>query len=557
LILGPGLDLRYTEFYGYVESTLNDAVRVTILLGMSHVFPERLKALLHPGAYPHAVQSVEVVETHISWILLTGEFAYKIKRPVHYPFVDLRSAGRREFLCHEEVRLNRRFAPELYLGVCPITSLEGEARLEGSGVVIEHAVKMRQFRREDELDRLLATARVAPAELAEFGRDLAHIHADLPVAEPTQTWGRPAAVRALILENLDECARAVEVFGADADVHALRTTLHARLEAASRWMSERFARGMVRECHGDLHSRNIVRRGSRLLAFDCMEFEPAFRWIDVADEVAFLLADLDSCHQALHAQAFLGGYLAGSGDYQACRLLEVYKAHRSLVRAKVSALSVVSVAGKGAGEIAAARRRYEGYLDGARRSLAPKRPILILMSGLSGSGKTWIAKRLAPLLGAVHLRSDIERKRLVGLRESARSGSDLGQGLYSREASMHVYQHLARCAGDTLAGGYTTIVDATLSRREDRSRFRDLSVELGATACVVHCQAPPEMLRARISERLERGNDPSEADLSVLQWQEMHWDPIQAEESFVVFEAMSTRGDIVDTLTRQITALSV
>jgi uncharacterized protein len=524
---------------------------------MSHVFPEHLGALLHPGAYPHAVQAVEVIETHISWVLLTGEFAYKIKRPVHYPFVDLRSAERRKFLCHEEVRLNRRFAPELYLEVCSITSLDGEARLNGSGLVIEHAIKMRQFRRGDELDCLLAGARIAPAELAAFGRDLAHIHADLPVAKPTQTWGRPAAVRALILENLDECARAVKVFGGDADVHALRAILHSQLETAAGWMSERFAGGRVRECHGDLHSRNIVRRGSRLLAFDCMEFEPAFRWIDVADEVAFLLADLDSCHRPLHAQAFLAGYLARSGDYQACRLLELYKAHRSLVRAKISALSVVTVAGMSAGEIAAARRRYQDYLDGARRSLSPKRPILILMSGLSGSGKTWISKRLAPLLGAVHLRSDIERKRLVGLCESARSGSDPGQGLYSREASARVYQHLAQCAGDTLAGGYTTIVDATFNRGEDRLRFHRLSVELGVKACIVHCKAPPEVLQARISERRQRGDDPSEADLSVLHWQETHCEPVEAQESFVVFEAMTAETDVLETLTRQIGALSV
>jgi aminoglycoside phosphotransferase family enzyme/predicted kinase len=522
---------------------------------MSHGFPEHLQGLLHPGAYPHAVHAVEVVETHISWVLLTGEFAYKIKRPVHYPFVDLRSVGRREFLCREEVRLNRRFAPELYLEVCQITSLDGEARLNGSGLVIEHAIKMRQFRRDDELDRLLETARIEPGELAQFGRDLAHIHADLPVVEPTQTWGRPEAQRALILENLDECARAATVFGGEADVHALRAILHARLETATRWMSERFAGGMVRECHGDLHSRNIVRRGSRLLAFDCMEFEPAFRWIDVADEVAFLLADLDSCHQPLHAQAFLGGYLALSGDYQACRLLELYKAHRSLVRAKVSALSVVGVAEMGAAQIVAARQQYHDYLNCARSSLSPKRPILILMCGLSGSGKTWIAKRLAPLLGAVHLRSDIERKRLVGLCESARSGSDLEQGLYSREASTRVYQHLAQCAGDTLAGGYTTIVDATFNRREDRLHFHDLSVQLGVTVCVVHCQAPPEVLQARIGERHLSGDDPSEADLPVLQWQEMHCDPIQAEEPFVVFAAVTNQGDVVDTLTRQIGAL--
>ena len=155
-------------------------------------FPKHLQGLLLPQAYPHPVQTVQLVETHISWILLTGEFAYKIKRPVHYPFVDLRSAGRREFLCREEVRLNRRFACEMYLGVCPITSVEGEARLDGSGLVIEHAVKMRQFRREDELDCLLETLRIAPTELAAFGRDLARIHAHLPIAEPEQTWGRPA-----------------------------------------------------------------------------------------------------------------------------------------------------------------------------------------------------------------------------------------------------------------------------------------------------------------------------------------------------------------------------
>jgi aminoglycoside phosphotransferase family enzyme/predicted kinase len=421
--------------------------------------------------------------------------------------------------------------------------------MDGSGLVIEHAVRMRQFRREDELDRLLEALRIGPAELAAFGRDLARIHANLPVAEPEQTWGRPAALRALILENVEECAQAAAVFGADADVRALRTILGERLEAAEHWMSERFAGGRVRECHGDLHARNIVRQGLRLLAFDCLEFERAFRWIDVADEVAFLLADLDSSRHSQHAQAFLGGYLTHSGDYQACRLLPLYKAHRSLVRAKVTALSA-------GGNITPMRQQYDDYLDCARRSLSPKRPILILMNGLSGSGKTWIAKRLAPVLGAVHLRSDIERKRLAGLPELAHSDSNLQQGLYSREVSTRVYQHLADCAGDTLAGGYTTIIDATFHRREDRALFYDLSVELGVAACVVQCEAPPEMLRARVQARRQRGDDPSDADLSVLHWQESHCEPIQTDESFVLFEAVTNCTDVIDTLTHQIGALT-
>ena len=520
-------------------------------------FPEHLQSLLHPRAYPHPVQAVQLVETNISWILLTGEFAYKIKRPVHFPFVDLRSAERREFLCHEEVRLNRRFASELYLGVSQITSGEGEARIDGSGLVIEHAVRMRQFRREDELDRLLETLSIAPAELAAFGRDLACIHATLPVAEPEQTWGRPVATRALILENVEECAQAATVFGTDAEVRALRTLLGEHLEAAAHWMSERFHGARVRECHGDLHARNIVRRGSRLLAFDCLEFERAFRWIDVADEVAFLLADLDSSRYSQHAQAFLGGYLTHSGDYQACRLLPLYKAHRSLVRAKVTALSAGTVATSAGGDITPMRQQYDDYLDCARRSLSPNRPILILMNGLSGSGKTWIAKRLAPLLGAVHLRSDIERKRLGGLPELANSSSAPEQGLYSREASTRVYQHLAHCASDTLAGGYTTIIDATFHRREDRALFYDLSVELGVATCLVQCEAPPEVLRARVQARRQRGDDPSDADLSVLQWQETHCEPVQGDESFVLFEAVTNRSDVIDTLTRKIGALTV
>jgi len=520
-------------------------------------FPQHLQGLLHPRAYPHPVQAVHLVETHISWILLTGEFAYKIRRPVRYSFVDLRSAERRKFLCHEEVRLNRRFASDLYLGVCHITSSEGEARVDGSGLVIEYATRMRQFCREEELDHLLEARRIAPAELAAFGCDLARIHATLPVAEPEQTWGRPTALRALIMDNVDDCEQAARVFDRGAEVRGLRTILGGRLEAAEYWMSERFAAGRVRECHGDLHTRNIVRRGSRLLAFDCMEFEPAFRWIDVADEVAFLLADLDSRRQSLHAQAFLAGYLAHTGDYQACRLLKLYEAHRSLVRAKVTALTAMTAAAGVSGDTTVLRQQYDDYLDCARRALSPRRPILILMYGLSGSGKSWVAERLAPVLGAVRLSSDIERTRLAGIAPSAHSESGLGQGLYSKEATVRVYQHLARCAGHTLAGGYTTIVDATFHRRDDRAQFHDLSVQLGVTVCVVQCEAPPEVLRVRINARRQRGDDPSEADLSVLHWQEVHREPIQSDESLVVFEALTNRSDVIDTLTHQIGALGV
>lgn len=502
-------------------------------------FPDNLKPLLNPLAYPHSVGGVQLVETHISWILLTGEFAYKIKRPVAFAFVDLRSAEHRAFLCREEIRLNRRFAPDLYLGVSNITAEPGGARMDGPGAVSECAVKMRQFDRSEELDKLLESAAIETTELAAFGAELAKTHAWLPVAERAQPFGSPAWVRETVLRNFGECLAAIAKPGDVAELAAMRGLLEQRLESAHEWMARRQAGGRVRECHGDLHCSNVVRLKGRLLAFDCLEFEPAFRWIDVADEVAFLLSDLDALERPMHAQAFLGGYLAQAGDYDACRFLDLYKAHRSLVRAKVTALS-------GGGDA------YQAHLRCARSSLSPRQQVLLLMSGLSGSGKTWLASRLAPVLGAVHLRSDVERKRLAGLAELDASGSAVAAGLYTPEANSRVQQHLLQSAQAVLEGGYTAIVDATFSGRGDRARFAELARRLRIPACIVHCSAPLGVLRSRILERQRQGHDPSEADVAVLDWQRAHYDELRPDEPLPVLEAASGDPDVVERLRRQI-----
>jgi len=499
-------------------------------------FPDHLHALLSPRAYPHPVRGVNLIETHISWVLLTGSFAYKVKRPVHYAFVDLRSAEQRRSLCHEEVRLNRRFAPALYLDVRTIRRRQGEARIGGSGPIIEQAVRMRQFPRSQQLDALLQAQRIEPAELETFGAELARLHQSLPVARAGQAWGEPAAQIAVIKQNAAECLRAAAALGNTKALRALQVSLGIWADAAWPLLAHRLAAQRVRECHGDLHAGNIVRREARLLPFDCLEFDPALRWIDVADEVAFLLADLEARQQPWHAQAFLGGYLSASGDYQACLLMPVFRAHRALVRAKVMA---ISAAARDTERVAApeARGSFGRYLKCAQRALAPQRPALVLMSGLSGSGKTWVARRLAPPLRAVHLRSDIERKRIAGLAPAARSGSAVAQGLYARQMTVAVYDRLADCAADTIAGGYTTIVDATFGRAGERVRFRALAASLGVNLCIVYCHAAQKLLRKRISERGRRGKDPSEANLDVLRWQEAHFVPPAPHEASLVLDA--------------------
>jgi predicted kinase len=293
-----------------------------------------------------------------------------------------------------------------------------------------------------------------------------------------------------------------------------------------------------------------VRVQSQLRAFDCLEFEPSFRWIDTADEIAFLLTDLDSRNRPAHAQAFLGGYLEQGGDYQGCRFLDLYKAYRSLVRAKVAVLGVAGSADRAL--INRAHDRYNAYIRCAYGSLSPKRTLLILMSGLSGSGKTWLATHLAPPFGAIHIRSDIERKRLAGLCASDQSGSAVGEGLYSSGMSARVHRHLLDAAESTLSGGYTTIVDATFSRREDRARFAELGQRLGVTVRLIHCQAPLDVMRSRILDRKRLSDDPSEADLAVLEWQQKHYEPLEVDESFDVFEASSSDPSVLDRLKRDL-----
>lgn len=540
--------------------------------------PEQLAGLLQPGAYPHPVSAVTLVQTHVSWVLLTGEYAYKIKRPVRYPFVDLTSAERRAFFCAEEVRLNRRFAPDLYRDVCDVTERNGLAVIGGTGRVLERCVRMRQFPADQELDRLLARDAIGTESLDAFGRELARIHDRLPVPRPEEPWGRAEGVAKVLTENVESYAAIVTEVStelarrsADADpepllsadpgsLSSIQRALTARLRALTPLIGARRDAGRVRECHGDLHSRNVVWLQNRLVAFDCMEFEPAFRWIDVAEEIAFLIADLEAHNRPAHAHAFLTGYLDASGDFEACRVLDLYKAHRALVRAKVAALEVKGLVAErlrnpqsaSSAALEAMRRDHASFVDVAHRALQPRPAALILMSGLSGSGKTWLARQLAPALGAIHVRSDVERKRAAGLGELASSHSAPGGGLYAPGITEQTYARLADVVEQVLSGGYPVIVDATFLRRAQRDTVTSRAHHLGVPVFVVHCDAPAAVLRERIVARARSGRDASEADLAALDWQLGQHEPIDSGESLDVITVDTQDPNALASVTRRL-----
>jgi aminoglycoside phosphotransferase family enzyme/predicted kinase len=464
-----------------------------------------IQALQAPQCYPHAVQAIRVLETPISTVLLTGAYVYKLKKPVRLDFVDFSTLERRRYFCHEELRLNRRYAPALYLDVVAITGSIEAPRVDGDGEPIEYAVKLRQFDPREQLSALITEDRIEPEALRRFGMQLASVQATHPVRPgPSRLW-------ATIQANLRELG------GVPAVLEQWLSTQHVRLRDL---LDRRGAAGSIRDCHGDLHANNAVRWEGELMAFDCIEFDPALREIDVADDAAFLMMDLLAHGRRDLAYAFVNGWLEVSGDYEAARALPWFRAHRALVRAKVARLD---------GD----EQRAEMYLRTALRESLPAHPTLILMCGLSGSGKTWVSTRLIAQRGGLRVRSDVERKRLAGLQPHESSCSRPGEGIYTRAFNDRVYDRLLDCARTVLESGELAIVDAAFLRREERARFIALAKTLGVPVTIVHCHAADSELRARLQARV---GDASEATPEVLTRQYRYWEAFTADEKPHVIE---------------------
>ena len=487
-----------------------------------------IRGLADPRAFPHPCAGVEVVETHISWVLLAGDYAYKIKKPVALGFLDFSTLARRRFYCQEELRLNRRLAPRLYLDVVPITGPRTAPRVDGDGPVLEYAVRMRRFAQQ----ALLTRHPLDGALIDRLTLRIADFHAGLPPAPPDAPYGAPDAVMAPMRENFTHILGVAHDSAVRAAARRLErwtalgfVRLRERLEARRR-------QGFVRECHGDLHRGNIAVIDGEPLIFDCIEFNPALRWIDTVSELAFLVMDLREAGETALARRCLNGYLERTGDYAGLGLLRFYAVYRAMVRAKVIAIRLSQPS---LDEVARADARMElsRYLRLARGMALRRQRRLIITCGLSGSGKTRLCGLLREALPLIHLRSDVERKRLFGLAADARTASPPGAGIYGSRASRRTYGRLLDLARSILDAGFGVIVDATFLKRAQRARFRDLAAELGCGFSILVLDAPVPVLRRRILRRLAAGADASEAGLAVLEAQ------IAARESLTLEEHRS------------------
>lgn len=474
-----------------------------------------VEALRAGVCYPHPAANIEVHETHVSYVILAGPYAYKIKKPVTLGFLDFANLEARRFYCGEELRLNRRTAPELYLDVVPITGSVNAPVVDGPGPAIEYAVRMIRFDPAGGLDRLARAGVLAGEQLDALAHVVARFHHDAPRAPPDSDCGSPPRVLAQALDNFREIEALDPPAQARAPLAGLRDwTLaeHQRLEA---FLAGRLREGFVRECHGDLHLGNVVLLKGVPVPFDCLEFDTRLRTIDVMSEVAFTAMDLEHHGLGQLAARFLGAYLEHTGDYAGLTALRFYAVYRAMVRAKIACIRAREV-GIDEAQRAAALGSVREHVALAARLANEHRSALVLMHGLSGSGKTTVSGRLVEAMRSVRIRSDVERKRLHRFSALEPSGSAPGGGIYTPADSIDTYARLETLARGILTAGYPVIVDATFLKRSQRDGFRALAVAMDVPFAVAACEAPEAALRERLDLRSKRLGDASEADAQVL-----------------------------------------
>ncbi|HMO15753.1 MAG TPA: AAA family ATPase [Pirellulaceae bacterium] len=507
----------------------------------NHAFD--IRQLLESTAYPHEATSVQIVETHISWVLLTGEFAYKLKKQIRFEFIDYSSIQKRRQYCHDEVSLNRRFAPELYLGVVPVIrkgdgtlyvdadhfdDLRGSKSTANAHVlakpeIVEYAVKMKQFAQEQIVSAKINDSQLTPTVVAQFGSSIAKFHQSVETSPPLASAEMVDHFANALRENFSTLEKPFGQSDWHLPLRDLRRWAENELSRSKELMFDRHARGMVRRCHGDLHLKNIVLLDGRLVAFDGIEFNEDFQWIDIVNEVAFTLMDFAARGRADLGWTFLDAWLGQIGVDDGLRLLRLFVVYRALVRAKVTWLNPGNHPENRVQEnltsyIHSSGAPWDKYLKIASTFAFDIRAKLAITHGFSGSGKSTLALRWLQRHGGVRLRSDVERMRINHISHLDR---------YSPQGKRLVYDRLLELAREVVDAGLPVIVDATFLQADDRLRFQHLAAEMGVGYEIVHAEAPFEELRRRIENRQA---DPSEATVSVLESQIRSHDPLRSDE---------------------------
>jgi aminoglycoside phosphotransferase family enzyme/predicted kinase len=512
-----------------------------------------IEQLLNPALYPHPVEGLELLETHISWVILTGDYVYKLKKPVNFGFLDFSTLEKRKYYCNEEVRLNKRLAPQIYLQTVSVTGTEDRPSFGGPGPTMEYAVKMRQFRQQDQFDRLLANQKLHRQDITDLAHIIAKFHQNAQRTTADSVFGDPDHIHAPVQENFSQIDALIESNADRVALSEVASWSQYEFECLKTNIIERKQQGFVRECHGDMHLRNIAKFKNAIVIFDCIEFNDNLRWIDVISEIAFIEMDLHDRGRRDFANVLLNTYLQNTGDYPAMGLLRYYLVYRAMVRAKVDCIRAHQE-GISSDEQIQTLKEFRHYLNLARQFTKPTPPFLLITCGLSGCGKTYATDRLMEHLLFIRVRSDVERKRLFGLAPGDSSDSALDSGIYTTEASQNTYKRLAEVTRTVLTAQWSILVDAAFLQYEQRHLFQNIAKELHVPFLILHFTAPQEVLTQRVILRQQQSKDASEADHRVLEAQISHQQPPSPDEQPYTLEVDSSGAIDFSSLAQDIQA---
>jgi aminoglycoside phosphotransferase family enzyme len=468
--------------------------------------PAHIQALFQPETYPHPVENIEMIQTHISWVFLTGHYAYKLKKPLDLDFLDFSTLAKRKYYCEQELILNRRLSADIYLDVLPLCQQGKHYKLDDSGGVLDYCLKMRQFDQSGLLDQRLNSNQFDPAWMDQLAESTARFHAE---QESTMQFGQPQMLTDHIRTNLDIAGNHIGDALNESTMAELGDYARDELLRQNKNLLSRQADGFIRPCHGDLHLKNITLIENTPCIFDCIEFSDEFRIIDTMNDAAFLVMDCDMHGRADLGFRFLSRYLEYTGDYSGLILLNLYLFYRATVRGKVTTLLATELTGKNERRLRFDEARK--YFDLAAAYTRTKQIKLFVIGGLSGSGKSHLALLGCGMERAIIIRSDATRKRIASDYPNLE--------LYSREMHINTYTAMFDAARTVLDAGFSVILDATFLHPDSRQQAHKLANTCDVSLHFLWLDINEVVLREQVKQRQHAANDISDADLHVLDLQ--------------------------------------
>ncbi|MBI4334396.1 MAG: AAA family ATPase [Chloroflexi bacterium] len=518
-----------------------------IIVTMAEI-ADLVRAMAQPGFYPHHPASVEVVQTQMSVVFLTGEYVYKIKKPVNLGYLDYTTLERRRHACEQEAVLNRRLCPEVYLGVIPVTFSGGKYTLNGQGDTVEYAVKMKQLPRDRTLDVLLRENKATPDMLAGLARKIADFHRQAVTGPAIASFGSLPMIANNVEENFSQTERYAGITVSRRHWERLRSYSRSFLGRNSGLFGRRVSAGRIRDCHGDLHSAHVCFTNG-LCIFDCIEFNDRFRYGDVASELAFLAMDIDYFERADLSSHLVNAYVVASGDRQLLELLDFYRCYRALVRAKVNCFKlddplVPEPEKKTAADTA---RRY--FALARSYTMVHQQPVLIATMGLVGTGKTALAQAVAQVTGAEVISSDVTRKQLLNVPLTGGRFEEYDSGLYSSAMNRKTYDEMFARTRTLLKAGKPVILDASFRRLSERETARAVARDKKARFLLVECRAPEELVKERLARRLREGSV-SDGRWEIYEKQKTDTDPVSelAPTEHVILDTAQSLPELTNTV---------